>query len=204
MVSKEVHELDKHAGAGGRAGAAVRDRCRTSDDKQGKARAARKRLSIGQRRVVARNRSTPIERDIDFGPLADFVGFGLRLAQDAAFRAFARRVGDTHLKPGRFAAMLIVDCNPGLTQKDLGRAVARDKSSVTQLIQELQREGLLDRRASETDRRSRMLTLTPKGRAAVKIMLRRASEHERQLNVIVGDRRSELMSSLRRIADNII
>ena len=87
MVSKEVHELDKHAGAGGRAGAAVRDRCRTSDDKQGKARAARKLLSIDQRRVVARNRSTPIERDIDFGPLADFVGFGLRLAQDAAFRA---------------------------------------------------------------------------------------------------------------------
>jgi DNA-binding MarR family transcriptional regulator len=142
-------------------------------------------------------------RDIDFGPLDDFIGFRLRLAQDAAFRVFARKVGDTHLKPGRFAAMLIIDRNPGLTQKDLGRAVARDKSSVTQLIQELLREGLLERRASEIDRRSRVLRLTDKGSAAVKAMFRRARDHERRLDAIAGGRRHELMMVLRKIAEDI-
>ena len=83
--------------------------------------------------------------DVRLGALADFIGFHLLLAQDASFRAFARHAGQTHLKPGRFAAMMVIHNNPGITQAALGRAIARDKSTVTPLVQELHRHGLVRR-----------------------------------------------------------
>src|SRR5215510_5674159 len=97
--------------------------------------------------------------DARLGPLDNLVGFHLRLAQDASFRAFARHTGEPHLKPGRFAAMVVIHNNPGITQVALGRAIARDKSTVTPLVQELQRHGLVRRRPSAMDRRSITLTL---------------------------------------------
>lgn len=68
--------------------------------------------------------------------IENLVGFHLRLAQDASFRAFASHSGEPHLKPGRFAAMMVIRNNPGITQIALGRAIARDKSSITPLLQE--------------------------------------------------------------------
>ena len=81
------------------------------------------------------------EANIRLGGLANFIGFHLRLAQDASFRSFARHTGVRDLKPGRFAAMTVIQNNPGITQADLGRSIARDKSSVTPLIQDLEKHG---------------------------------------------------------------
>ena len=92
--------------------------------------------------------------DVRLGALADWIGFHLRLAQDASFRAFAKHSGQPHLKPGRFAAMMVIHNNPGITQGALGRAIARDKSTVTPLVQELHRHGLVRRSPSTADRRS--------------------------------------------------
>ena len=75
--------------------------------------------------------------DIRLGALADFIGFHLLLAQNASFRAFARHSGQPDLKPGRFAALMVIRNNPGITQVALGRAISRDKSTITPLVQEL-------------------------------------------------------------------
>jgi DNA-binding MarR family transcriptional regulator len=140
---------------------------------------------------------------IRLGVLDEVVGFNLRLAQDASFRVFARHTGEAHLKPGRFAAMMVIHNNPGLTQVDLGRAIARDKSSVTPLIQELQRHGLVQRRPSPADRRSMTLTLTKAGEATLKILHGHAMRHDRKLDAIVGNRKAEFIALLRKIADEL-
>jgi hypothetical protein len=61
-----------------------------------------------------------VTQDIRLGPLEDFIGFHLRLAQETSFRAFARRVGDKRLRPSRFAMLAIIGENPGITQAALG------------------------------------------------------------------------------------
>src|SRR5215472_8320430 len=94
------------------------------------------------------------DAEVRLGPLRAFVAFHLRLAQDASFRSFAKHTGRRNLKPGRFAAMMVIHNNPGISQVALGRAISRDKSTVTPLIQELQRRGLVSRRRSASDRRS--------------------------------------------------
>jgi DNA-binding MarR family transcriptional regulator len=140
---------------------------------------------------------------IRLGPLANAIGFNLRLAQDASFRVFARHAGETHLKPGRFAAMMVIHNNPGLTQMDLGRAIARDKSSVTPLIQELQRQGLVRRLRSKADRRRVTLHLTAAGERALQSLRDHADQHDRKLDAIVGDAKRQLIAMLRKIADEL-
>jgi len=140
---------------------------------------------------------------IELGTLGEVIGFNLRLAQDASFRVFAKHSGEPHLKPGRFAAMMVIHNNPGLTQADLGRAIARDKSSITPLVQGLHRAGLVTRQTSGTDRRSTTLTLSKAGEAALSALLVRALEHDRKLDAIIGARKAEFVELLRKIADEL-
>ena len=79
--------------------------------------------------VARRNAAEGSRQSTALGPLADMVGYHLRLAQEASFRAFAQRVGARSLKPRRFAILLLIDQNPGLTQTALSRASGRDKST---------------------------------------------------------------------------
>jgi DNA-binding MarR family transcriptional regulator len=135
------------------------------------------------------------------GILGEFIGFHLRMAQDASFRAFARQVGMRDLKPGRFAAMMVIHNNPGISQIELSRAIARDKSSVTPLIQDLEKHGLVARLQSKVDRRSVTLTLTRAGETALRRLLVHAVDHDRRLDVIVGDAKPELLRLLKKIED---
>jgi DNA-binding MarR family transcriptional regulator len=141
--------------------------------------------------------------EVRLGVLADWIGFHLRLAQDASFRAFAKHSGQPHMKPGRFAAMMVIHNNPGITQVALGRAIARDKSTVTPLIQELQRHGLVRRRPSASDRRSLSLTLTRTGEATLADLLVHARAHDRQLDAIVGKRKAGFIALLRKIVGTL-
>ena len=140
---------------------------------------------------------------IRLGALGDYIGFHLRLAQDASFRAFASHVGMRDLKPGRFAAMTVISNNPGITQAELGRAIARDKSSVTPLIQELERRGLVERQRSASDRRSIALTLTATGEETLDRLMAHAVEHDRKLDEIVGPNKANFINLLKKIADDL-
>ena len=143
------------------------------------------------------------EANIRLGGLANLIGFHLRLAQDASFRSFARHTGVRDLKPGRFAAMTVIQNNPGITQADLGRSIARDKSSVTPLIQDLEKQGLVKRHRSPTDRRSMALSLTPAGEARLRRLLTHAMEHDEKLDRIVGAHKPQFIRLLKKIADSL-
>lgn len=140
---------------------------------------------------------------VSLGVLDNFVGFHLRIAQDASFRAFARHAGDADLKPGRFAAMMVIHSNPGISQVALSRAIARDKSSVTPLIQELLKKGYVARHRSAVDRRSVTLSLTASGQTKLRQLLAEATEHDRRIDAIIGNHKAELIRLLKEIADGL-
>ncbi len=180
-------ETDKAVGDGGTAGPAAR-------------RKPRSRRKSGDPATATRTANAD---SIRLGALGTYIGFHLRMAQDASFRAFARHTGMRDLKPGRFAAMTVIANNPGITQADLGRAIARDKSSVTPLIQELERRGLVKRQPSPGDRRSMALTLTATGAETLHRLTAHAAEHDRKLDEIVGAHKPEFIDLLKKIADGL-
>src|SRR6266481_680935 len=91
--------------------------------------------------------------EIDYGPLAHWIGFNLRMAQDASFQAFTRLSQEIGVRPGRFATLKLIAKNPGISQTALSRANGRDKSTLTPLLVDLVRRGLVRRTRTLTDRR---------------------------------------------------
>jgi DNA-binding MarR family transcriptional regulator len=137
---------------------------------------------------------------IDYGPLADWVGFNLRMAQAAAFQAFSRLAKEIGTRPGRFATLMLIGRNPGISQTVLSRANGRDKSSLTPVLNDLERRGLVIRRRTRADQRAYRLSLTPAGRRLLAGLTRCAREHERKLDRIIGTKeQKDFVRVLKRI-----
>jgi DNA-binding MarR family transcriptional regulator len=138
--------------------------------------------------------------DVELGPLDGYIGFHLRRAQETALRAFVATASQPAFKPGRFAALMVIRLNPGLSQIDVCRAIGRDKSTMSPLIRELAHDGLIVRESSERDRRSVTLRLTAKGEATLDRLLTSVQVHDRRLDAIVGDAKPTLIALLKKIA----
>lgn len=139
--------------------------------------------------------------DVDFGPLAGWVGFNLRMAQEATFAAFSHRSQEIGESPGRFATLTLISRNPGISQTELSYANGRDKSSLTPVVEDLVRRGLVERKRMDHDRRAYRLSLTADGKKMLALMTRCAREHERVLDGIIGARdRKRFIDVLKRLA----
>jgi DNA-binding MarR family transcriptional regulator len=157
----------------------------------------------GQRRRRGRNGET-IAESVDFGPLEQWVGFNLRMAQEAAFQAFShlsRAVGE---KPGRFATLTLIGRNGGISQTELSLASGRDKSSVTPVVEDLVQRGLVKRMRLREDRRAYRLHLTASGKRTLGLLTACARRHERNLDRVIGPHeRRRFLAVLKRIAAEI-
>jgi DNA-binding MarR family transcriptional regulator len=146
------------------------------------------------------------ERDacIDYGPLAEWIGFNLRMAQDASFQSFSRRSKEIGVRPGRFATLTLIGRNPGITQTALSRANSRDKSTLTPLLADLVRRGLIRRTRAPNDQRTYRLSLTAAGSRLLDQLTACAREHERELDAVIGAReRAQFLRTLRRLAQQM-
>ena len=134
--------------------------------------------------------------------LWNVIAYHLRVAQEASFQAFKRRVGNADLKPGRYAILSIIAEHPGLTATDLSRACGRDKSTLTPALKDLSRRGFVVRERSSTDERSYIIDLTPAGKKLLQQLRVHARAHDQELNRIVGqENRAEFIATLRRIVN---
>lgn len=143
----------------------------------------------------------PAEKNgLDFGMLPGLAGYQLRLAQIAIFRDFAESLGEFDVTPGLFGILVIIEANTGLKQTELARAAHLDRSTVVSVIDNLERRGLVERRAAENDRRSNSLVLTTEGAALLKKLKRRVVEHEKRLvEHLSEDERTTLVALLQKI-----
>lgn len=116
-----------------------------------------------------------------FGMLPGLVGYQLRMAQIAIFRDFAQALGEFDVTPGLFGVLVIIEANPDLKQSDVARAARLDRSTVVSVVDNLERRGLVERRAAANDRRSNALRLTAAGHALLLQLKQRVDEHEQRL-----------------------
>jgi DNA-binding MarR family transcriptional regulator len=109
--------------------------------------------------------------------------------------ASAELVAKEGLKTGQFAILTHlsrVTGEPGIDQNGVAARMGVDRARVSQLAEELEALGLIDRRVNGADRRARVLRLTPQGerlrarlqpaaRAAQMRVLAPLTPHEREL-----------------------
>jgi len=155
--------------------------------------------SVPFRSRAGRKKREPVT-GVDYGPLADWLGFHLRLAQIASFQAFANEAQEIDLSPGRFALLMLIGRNPGISQTTLSRAHGSDKSTLTPALNDLKRRGLITRGRLKSDRRSYQLALTAAGQELLARLTVCATRHDRNLDRIVGPRdRARFLQLLRKL-----
>lgn len=146
-------------------------------------------------------RDAVTEAPVDFGPLGDSVGYLMRRAQVAIFRRFFELFSQFGIRPAEYAALTVIERNPGLSQTRLADALGLKKTNLVALIDAFEDRGLARRRPTENDRRAHALYLTPKGIALIGRLHRIDATLDRSISALVSpDERQRLCNVLRQIA----
>jgi len=120
-------------------------------------------------------------QDLRLDLLPGLIGYQLRLTQLAIFGDFAAELKEFDISPGRFGVLVLISANPGMTQSLLAEATQLDRSTMVAVIDQLESRGLVERRASPTDRRSNALMLTAEGEKLLRQLKRRVKQHEARI-----------------------
>ncbi|MEJ8820597.1 MarR family transcriptional regulator [Variovorax humicola] len=125
-------------------------------------------------------------------------GHYIRRLQQIAVAVFLQETEAHGLTPVQYSALQGIENSPGVDQRTLARTIGFDTSTTASVIDRLEARGLVQRNASPTDKRVRLLTLTDEGRtllADVVPSMRRAQE--RMLDPLSSTDRAEFMRMLR-------
>ena len=169
----------------------MQDVAKRRQTKKGVAMAAMgstRKVAAAPRRAASAN--APVKADlpaVDLGHLPGLVGYMLRRAQLAVFQDFAQTHAEVGIRPAQYAALTVIERNPGLKQKDVSAALGIKRANFVAMCDELETLGLAARRPIPTDRRSYALHLTRKGRALMKVLHATNQEHETRLTAQIGE-----------------
>jgi len=123
---------------------------------------------LSMKRRVQSSRLGSARREDEFSnDLYDQPGHLIRRAQQIAVSIFHSTFG-YKVTPVQYAALRVLQDNPGIDQVTMARFCAIDTSTAANLAVRLERRGLVKRTVPSKSKRFRLLQLTPRGLALVK------------------------------------
>jgi DNA-binding MarR family transcriptional regulator len=138
---------------------------------------------------------------LDYGVLDALMGYALRRAQNALYLDFYAATEDFGLSPQRFAALVLIDRNPGIRQGVLAQAMGIDRSGALRLVDWLEARHLAAREPSNEDARVWGLHLTTPGRRTLAAMQKTVLQHDRALIAALGKTGAQLKPLLDALAN---
>ena len=141
-------------------------------------------------------------RQVNFGPLTDYLGYALRRAQMSAVAEFLEAFKEVDLRPTQFAVLTIISENPGVRQTEVCDALGIQKANFVPLLNELERRGLALRKSVAADRRSSALHLTPLGNVTLQRARTIHEAYEHRFVTRLGRRgRDQLLALLNKVME---
>ena len=153
-----------------------------------------------------------MSREQEQPPLTDAPGASRHLSLGYQVNYLARllatalrtRIEPLGVVPGQFAQLLALYDEDGLTQTELGDRVRIDQSTIAHTLKRMERDGLVKRTRSETDRRQAEVRLTRKARARESALKAAAAEvNALALAGLTGSEIGDLLSTLSRLVGNL-
>ncbi|WP_028670656.1 MarR family winged helix-turn-helix transcriptional regulator [Saccharospirillum impatiens] len=145
---------------------------------------------------------TETTQKIDATLLNSLVGYRLRRAQLAYFENFTATCTEQGVTPGLFGILCVVRDNPGLTQTAVAKAIDTDRSAMVSAVDKLEKQRLIERRQSDSDRRSYALFLTEDGIHFTENLHKKVLAHEAHFEQVMNKGEKEwLLGMLERIID---
>jgi DNA-binding MarR family transcriptional regulator len=135
------------------------------------------------------------------GILGGLIGYRLRRAQLKVFEDFIASFAPLGLKPAQFSALVLIEANPGRSQREIAAALGIQRPNFVAMMDEFERRGLAERHRSEVDRRSHALDLTEAGRALLRQGREIVRGHEERIaGGLSASERADLLRLLSRLA----
>jgi DNA-binding MarR family transcriptional regulator len=116
-----------------------------------------------------------------FADLWERPGYLVRRLHQIHLGLFAEECGEFDITPIQFGLLTILTSGKALDQVTLSKAVGIDRNSGADVIKRLQRRGLLQRVASEQDRRAKLVRITDEGKSLVRKMQRHMERAQERL-----------------------
>lgn len=98
-------------------------------------------------------------------------GYLIRRLQQIAVAIFLDETQGHGITPVQYAALYAALRQPGLDQRSLAATIGFDTSTIGGVIDRLEKRGLIERQASPTDRRVRLLQVTAAGAALLESLI---------------------------------
>jgi DNA-binding MarR family transcriptional regulator len=117
-------------------------------------------------------------------------------------RRFSERLAPLGLEPRQFGMLTRLAANEGKSQQAVGELIGLNPTRMVFLVDELEKQGFVERRRNPADRRSYELYLTDQGRAKLSEAQRVSTGSDREIGAsLTGAQRRELAALLRQVAD---
>jgi DNA-binding MarR family transcriptional regulator len=136
-------------------------------------------------------------------PITDAINAYVTLYQtnDIIQKQVSAKLAEWDLSLPQYFVILSLYGNEPLSVSELGSLVYRCNSNLTTLIDRMERDGLVKKVNSDTDRRVRNIRLSEKGRELVPKVIAGYREflHQMMASVLTGDEQRTLIEMLKRI-----
>jgi len=134
--------------------------------------------------------------------LEDQPGYYIRRLQQIAVAVFLEETQAHGITPVQYAALHAAVQQPGLDQRTLASTIGFDTSTIGGVIDRLERRGLIERQASPTDRRVRLLRVTPEGMALLEDLIPgMLKAQQRMLSPLPASQRAGFMAMLKTVVE---
>src|SRR5580692_9528734 len=117
---------------------------------------------------LKKNEKKPAETPEPLVLLESLLGRVLFLLKKASFKAqefSEENLGPLGLTGRHLGVMLVIQEMGSISQQEIGKCVQMDRTTMVQVIDELEKMNLVERKESPTDRRAHAVYLTAKGKA---------------------------------------
>jgi DNA-binding MarR family transcriptional regulator len=130
------------------------------------------------------------------GDLPALLAMSFRAVMDQIHDQLATE-GYDDVRPAHGFAFHFLSHRSGATAVELGEHLGITKQAAVQLVDELEKRGYVERRPHPTDRRSRLISLTPRGRRCIERVVALSRKAEARWAELVGvDRLTQLREDL--------
>ena len=134
----------------------------------------------------------------------DTIGFLIWEARRAYYRDFGGLIAEHGIAFGVFPVLRILWDEDRLTQAEIIRRARMKGPTIVGIVAKLEADGLILRIQDQTDRRKRMIALTPKGEALRDTIMPISEDvNRRALSGFASEERQLLKSFLRRVRANL-
>ncbi|MBS7808069.1 MarR family transcriptional regulator [Variovorax sp. PCZ-1] len=128
-------------------------------------------------------------------------GYLIRRAHQTSMAIFAEELGEYEVTSLQFAILQALVDEPGADQITVAQRVALDAATSGSIIMRLEERGWLRREASPSDKRRKLLWLTPVGEKMAMDMKKHARKvQQRLLQALSEQERVQLVALLKRVS----